>query len=299
MAEAIVTPPATPPETPLVTPPAIPETTSVSLVDNEGNLRDGWTDVLDEDLRDNIYLKEVKNIQGMARSTVSARNMVGKNTMEIPTDTSSEVTWDTYYKAGGKPETVADYNLKAPDGFPEEVKEQVFPKARLEAWQERFFKAGISKKAADQFIAHFAQDMLADLKTVKQEEEQEKSELVSGLATDWGKAFEQKKHLGNIAMDEAASVIKDGANVVDQEFKARLVQKAGNDPDIIRAFANLGAKFAEGKSPDFSAVPTPADYQSQIDEIMANPLYLKGTQKERMKLANQVMEIRKKMTDNK
>lgn len=276
-----------------------PETVPVPLVDNEGNLRVGWTDILDEDLRDNSYLKEAKNIQGMARSTVSARSMVGKNMMEIPTDASSEVVWDTYYKAGGKPETVADYNLKAPDGFPEEVIEQVFPKVRLDAWQDRFFKAGISKKAADKFIADYAQDMLVDLQSVKQVEEQEMSELEAGLVTDWGAAYEQKKHLGNIAMEEAASTIKNGETIVNEEFRARLIEKAGNDPDIIRAFANLGSKFAEGKSPNFTNVPTPADYQTQIDEITANPLYLKGTRKERMKLAEQVMALRTKMAETK
>ena len=287
MVEPIVAPPAAPPEPPA----APPEPPLVPLIDKEGNLRDGWTDVLDEDLRDNSYLKEVKNIQGMARSTVSARSMVGKNTMEIPTDASNEVVWDMYYKAGGKPETVADYNLKAPDGFPEEVMEQVFPKARLEAWQERFFKAGISKKAADQFIADFAQDMLADLKSVKQVEEREISELVSGLSTDWGAAYDQKIHLGNLAIEDATGG--------DAEFKKRVVAKVQKDPDLTRILAHFGVYVAEGKPPNFANIPTPADLQIQIDEIMANPLYLNGTQKERMKLAEQVMALRTKMAETK
>ena len=71
--------------------------------------------------------------------------------------------------------------------------------------------------------------------------------------------------------------------------------KIRKDPDLTRFTSNLGSKFAEGKSPNFSAVPTPSDLQTQIDEIQANPLYLKGTYKQRMDLANKIMAIREKM----
>lgn len=278
-------------ETPAVETTPAPETVYFG---KDGSLAEGWQGTLEEGLKDEKSLGTFKNVGDLAKSFVNTKSMVGKNTMEIPTDTSNEAVWEAYYKAGGKPETVADYNLKVPDGFPEEAVEQVFPKERLSAWQERFFKAGISKKAADKFIADFAQDMLVDLKTTRQAEEQQMADLKSGLATEWGAAFEQKKHLGNIAMEEAASTIKNGETIVDEEFKARLIAKAGNDPDIIRAFSNLGSKFAEGKSPNYSTVPTPADYDDQIEKIIANPLYLNGTQKERMKLANQVMALREK-----
>lgn len=288
-----------------VTEPAATEPATTPAVDPpihfnpDGTFGENWQGQLDEGLREDNSLRTFKNVNDLAKSFVNTKSMVGKNTMEVPTDASSELVWDAFHKAGGKPDTADDYNLKAPEDFPEEVLDKVFPAERLKAWQERFFRSGISKKAADRFIADFAQDMLADLQTMKQTEDAQKSELVSGLATDWGNAFEQKKHLGNIAMNEAASVMKDGVAVVNEEFKTRLVKKAGSDPDIIRAFANLGAKFAEGKSPDFSAVPTPGDLQEQIDKITSNPLYLKGTHKERMALATKVMALREKMKPTK
>ena len=279
---AVITPPAEPPVTPAEPP---------VYFGSDGSLAEGWQGTLDEGLREDKTLELFKNVNDLAKSYVSARGMIGKNTMEIPTDASSEVVWDMYHKAGGKPETVADYNLKAPDGFPEEVMEQVFPKAKLEVWQERFFKAGISKKAADQFIADFAQDILADLQSVKQVEEQQMSELKTGLSLEYGAAYDQKKHIGNMAIEEGTKG--------DLEFKTRLTDKFGNDPDFIRYSINLGEKFAEGKPPNFANIPTPADYQTQIDEIMANPLYMKGTTKERMKLAEQVMALRTKMAERK
>ncbi len=253
----------------------------------DGSLADGWQGTLEESLREDKSLATIKTVGDLAKSFVNTKSMVGKNTMEIPTEASEEGVWEEYHKIGGRPETVADYNLKAPDGFPEEVLEKVFPKARIEAWQERFFKAGLSKKASEQFIAAFAQDMIVDLQTMKQDQEQQLSELTSGLATDWGNAYDQKIHLGNIAVVEGTKG--------DDEFKARVIAKIQKDPDLTRFTANLGGLFAEGKSPGFSAVPTPGDFQEQIDKIQENPLYMNGTTEQRMKLANQIMEIRKKM----
>ncbi len=287
MDEPIVTP-VVEPVTPVVEP-----VTPTAFFGTDGVLNEGWQETLEEELREEKSLLSFKSVGDLAKSFVNTKKMVGANVIAIPTDVSTEGEWQEYHKAGGRPETVADYNLKAPEGFPEEALEQVFPKARLEAWQERFFKGGVSKKAADHFIAEFANDMIADLQTMNQSKEAEKAELVTGLATDWGAAFEQKKHLGNIAMNEAASSMVNGQPVVNEEFKARLVQKAGNDPDIIRAFANLGEKFAEGKPPGFGAIPTPSVYQDQIDTLMADPLYTNGTQAQRMKIAEKIMAIRK------
>ncbi len=292
MADEPVIAPVVAPVTPVVETVVAP-VAPTAFFGTDGVLNEGWQGTLEEDLREEKSLAGFKNVNDLSKSFVMTKKMVGANVISIPTDASTEGEWQEFYKAGGRPETVADYNLKAPDGFPEETLEQVFPKARIEAWQERFFKGGVSKKAADLFITEFANDMIADIQTMNQAKELEATELTNGLATDWGAAFEQKKHLGNIAMNEAASSMVNGQEVVNEEFKARLVQKAGNDPDIIRAFANLGEKFAEGKPPGFGAVPTPSDYQDQIDKLMQDPLYIKGTQTQRMKIAEKIMALRK------
>ncbi len=297
MDEPVVAPvvePVVPVVEPVVAPvvePVVPP----AFFGTDGVLNEGWQGTLEEDLREEKSLLSFKTVGDLAKSFVTTKKMVGANVVAIPTDASTEGEWQEFHEAGGRPKTVAGYNLKAPEGFPEEVLEKVFPKARLEAWQERFFKGGVSQKAADHFIAEFANDILADYQTMNQSKEAEKAELTSGLATDWGAAFEQKKHLGNIAMNEAATSMVNGQLVVNEEFKARLVQKAGNDPDIIRAFANLGEKFAEGKPPGFAAIPTPSVYQDQIGALMADPLYTNGDQKQRMKIADKIMAIRKLM----
>lgn len=281
-----VEPPVTPPVTPPVEPPVVPPSTEPPVYFGiDGVLNEGWQGTLPEDLREDKSLLSFKSVGDLAKSFVNTKKMVGANTISTPTDASTESEWEAFHIAGGRPDTVEDYNLKAPEGFPEEIKAQIFPDDRIAKWQERFFKGGVSQKAADAFINEFAQDMLADFKNIQITKDQKMAELTSGLSTDWGAAYEQKKHFGNMAIAEGTAG--------DDELKARIVEKFGNDPDFIRYSSNLGSKFSEGKPPGFSAIPTPSDYQDQIDALMADPLYTAGTQPQRMKIAEKIMAIRK------
>ena len=280
--------PETTPAAP-ITPEVTPETTPVvkSYFGADGTLNEGWQSTLQDGYREEKSLATVKDAKVLAKMFVDTKRMVGRETIVKPSDISTEADWEAYHKAGGRPETVEDYGLAAPEGFPEELVKQVFPDDRISKWQERFYKGGVSKKAAQQFIAEFANDMLADHQAHQQLQEQQMAELTSGLSQDWGAAYEQNKHLGNIAITEGVE-----GNL---EFQERLSQKFGSDPDFVRFASNLGKKFAEGKPPSFSAIPTPSDLQDQIDTLMADPLYMKGTQPQRMKIANKVMALRAQM----
>ncbi len=290
MAEPEVTP-AVEPVVPIVEPvapiadPVVAPVTETIYFNGDGTLVEGWQSTLPEGYREEKSLATVNDAKVLAKMFVDTKRMVGKNVIAVPDETSTEGEWQEYHKAGGRPETVADYNLKAPDGFPEEIKAQVFPEGRIEKWQERFFKGGVSQKAANAFIQEFTQDILADYQKAQQSKEAEMAGLTGNLATEWGAAFEQKKHLGNIAISEGTEG--------DDEFKARLVEKFGNDPDFIKYSSNLGEKFAEGKPPGFAAIPTPNDYQDQIDTLMEDPLYLNGTKQQRMKIVEKIMALRK------
>jgi hypothetical protein len=298
------TPPVVPAAEPPATPPAEPPAAAVVAAlqqpvyfGNDGTLNENWQSTLPEGYRDEPSLKTVKHTGTLARMFVDTKRMVGMDKVAVPTDASTEVEWEAYHKAGGRPETVEDYNLKIPDGIDEKIAETYFPKERIAKWQERFFKGGTSKKAADLYMAAFVEDIMADLKVVQQDEQLRAEELVRGLNADWGAAYEQNKHLGNIAIEEGCSVKQGDKMVVNQEFKVRIVEKFGTEPDFIRFASNLGKKFAEGKSPEFSNVPTPSDLQAQINELMASPVLVdpKSTWAQRKLIMDKIMAIRAKI----
>lgn len=229
-----------------------------SLADENGVLREGWLEVLEEDLRNESYLQEVKDIQGMARSVVNARRMVGKDKIAIP---KTDEEWNEFYKIGGRPDTATDYGFVRPDDFPEEYWNQDYANAA----QDIMFKFGASKQLADALRTLNIESTLVGIKAKKDTEEANYKELEEALYREWGNAFEQKKHLGNVAIEK-------GTNG-NEDFRARLVEKFGNEPDFIRFASNLGGKFAEHGDVAIPGVPTPGDIRRKIDEEMAKPSY--------------------------
>ncbi len=259
-------PPADPPADPGT--PAAP----VALADDKGVLREGWLETLDEDLREESYLKEAKDVQSLAKGTVHARRMVGKDKMVIPNEESGDEVWDAYHKIGGRPDTPQDYGFKRPDDFPEEHWNDEF----MAKAQEILHKHGGSKKLGDALLELNVESVKAALLAQNQKEEFDLQTLNDKLDADMGLARDQKMHLGNIAVNEAVKG-KDG--VVDEEFKARLLAKVNADPDLIKMTCSLGAKFSEHGIIRDAGIPTPGDLQTQIDEQMAKPSYSKDWRK--------------------
>lgn len=249
-----------PEETTETTETAITETPS--MFNTEGGFTENWTHSLtDTALHDNETLKTAKSVEALAAMTVSAQKMVGTDKIVIPNEASSEAEWDVFHKAGGKPETAADYNFTRPEELPEENYNQEY----VNGLQELLFTHGASKKLADALIQYDTEFKVKHIATIAQDAELAATKLQDGLYADWGNAFEQKKHLGNVAIEQGTAG--------NPEFKARILAKYGNDPDGIRLMANLGSKFSEAGSPEIALIPSTGDMQNQIDEAMANKAY--------------------------
>ena len=244
------------------TPPVETTPPPVALVNSEGALREGWRDTLPEDIRADKVFDRVSDFQGVMKSLSSAERAFGKDKIAIPNEASGVEEWNAFHEAGGRPATAKDYNFARPDNIPEEHYHQEY----ADGVQDILFKFGGSKKLADALFEYNNTFLIAQVAKQAQDAELEMIELRNGLYTEWGSAYEQRKHLGNVAIEK-------GTNG-DQESKERILRKFGNDPDFIRYSSNLGALFAEAGAVDTSnLVPTPADIQEQIDNEMASKAY--------------------------
>ncbi len=233
-----------------------------TMFGEDGNFTENWTQCLtDEALRDNPTLKNAKSVDALADMTVRAQKMVGADKIALLTEASSEAEIEAWHKAGGRPETAADYGFARPEALPEEY----YNTEAATATQDLMHKLGLSKKQADALFEFNNNLVIAELTKRGQDKELEATTLKDKLYSDWGNAFEQKKHLGNVAMDAAV--------LGDAEFQERLAGKFGSDPDFIRAMSNLGAKFSEASPVNVEMIPTPDDIQTQIDNEVASKAY--------------------------
>ncbi len=237
-------------------------TETPAMFNAEGGFTENWTQTLtDTALHDNPTLKSSKTVESLASQLVNAQKITGmdKDRMVIaPNEASSEDEWAAFHKAGGRPETADDYAFARPEELPEEY----YSPDQTKSVQDLMHKLGLSKKQADALFAFNNDFVIAELTKRAQDAELAATKLQDGLYADWGNAFEQKKHLGNVAINEGAAG--------NDEFKARLTEKFGDDPDFIRFAANLGSKFSEAGSPEIALIPTTGDIQNEITEAMAH-----------------------------
>ena len=245
---------------------AVPEVGAAAetptMFDAEGNFSENWTHLLtDTALHDNPALKASNTIESLASQTVNAQKLVGADKIAIPNEASTELEWETFHKAGGRPETATDYNFARPEALPEEY----YSQERATAAQELMHKLGLSQKQADALFEFNNNAVIAQLTTAAQDSKLAMTGLQDALHADWGNAYEQKMHLGNKAIEEGTAG--------DADFKERLTQKFGNDPDFVRFAANIGGKFTEAGSVKVDLIPTPADMQTDIDNQIADPAY--------------------------
>ena len=251
------------PEEPAVAVAPDPAAEAPTMFDAEGNFTENWTHLLtDTALHDNPTLKASKTIESLASQTVNAQKLVGADKIAVPNEASTELEWETFHKAGGRPETAADYNFARPEALSEEHYSQELATAA----QELMHKLGLSKKQADALFEFNNNTVIAQLTTATQDSELAMTELQDGLHADWGNAFEQKKHDGNVAINK-------GAEGETPEFKARVVEKYGSDPDLTRLLANLGKVYREAGIITAASIPTTSDMQEEIDDITASNVY--------------------------
>ena len=232
-----------------------------SIIDSEGNFAENWRESLPEDIRGESIFDRVKDFNGMAKSLAHAERMIGKDKIVIPNENSSDEEWAAWNKAHGTPESADLYEFNMPEGV--EANPDITSKAA-----PLFHELGLNQKQVDGLVG-FYEGLRAEAgQMMEAQSETAMQELHESLLSEWGNAFEQKKHLGNVALTEAAGG--------DAEFQERISQKFGNDPDFIKAMSNLGSKFAEhGAVPSkLNVADTPDVIEGKIKDLMASDAYM-------------------------
>lgn len=281
------TPPVAPEQ-----PPATPPTVPPSLIDADGKLVDNWQSHAPdayEELRDDKTLPRMKNFWEFARSHVNLRKQVPLEKTPIPNDKWGDEEWGEWHKAGGRPETAADYGIKRHEEIPEEAMSQQV----IDDYQELFHRIGLSAKQVAAISEHNTDLMIKQMKDMTQAEEDLNIKISDGLTKLWGLAYQQNVNRGNVAIDKDKDVEGDPA------YKARLLDKVNKDPDLIRFASNMGFKFVEHKIIEDPGIPSPGDLQTQITEIQADPRFSHIDPEVRKPLIEKMLMLQRKLNESK
>lgn len=223
-----------------------------------------WKDSIPEDLRNDPSLADIQDVGSLAKSFVHSQHMIGADKVAIPSRESSPEELDAFYNKLGRPESATGYEVPT-EGMPEvptnnELQTQFFEEAH---------RIGLNKQQAAALVRWQAEQSHSGLEAMQQEGQAALESATDTMRKEYGKAFEEKLTLAKGAAQEFGG----------DELMALLDKTGlGNEPAVIRAFANIGKAIANdeiiGGGGRQGFMMSPAEAKQQITNLKRDPNFM-------------------------
>lgn len=192
--------------------------------------RPAWMDQLPKELQQDAALTKFKTIGDMGKSYKELEGKLGKSVV-IPDEKATPEEVQAYQQRLGRPETPEKYTF---EGIP---KDSYSPEMESN-YRKWAFDLGLSQKQASGMFKLYNDYALSLIEKSNQAKEQQKTATVAALNEEWGASAKE-----NFALMERAF-----ARFGDQKASEDLVKTgAGNSPNIIKMFVNIGKAIREAK----------------------------------------------------
>lgn len=208
-----------------------PEPTPTPGKEPSDGEKPSWRESLPEEIRDNPSLQVFTDVGALAKSFVHSQKLIGQKGVHVPGADAAPEEWEDFYTKIGRPEK-DKYEIKTPEGV--EVNQELIGKLK-----EVAFKNGMLPKQAQALVEWYINEEKASAEATAEKIKTETVEQLKQLRKEWGEeGFKKQTTLANY-------VVRD---VVGEEFASYLSESGlGNDPQIIKAFAQVGKALGESK----------------------------------------------------
>ena len=239
---------------------------------------------LSDDLRDNPSLSDFKSVDDLAKSYVSAQQMIG-NSIRIPTEQAGPETWDEFYsKLNEVPgiaripgDTIQDSDeLKnifeklgapsSPDGYEVQVDDSLkdFVKDEVESFKEVAAKAHLTKAQA----AALTEWRLGETKTQLEAMQQDIAQAQEVLKEKWGGSYQER-------LEGAGIAVRHFRESYGDSFQRIIDSPIGNHPAVLEMMSIIGSQLGESGAIQSSSTPTsygmsPDEAATRIADLRAN-----------------------------
>jgi hypothetical protein len=224
-----------------------------------------WRSALPEDIRDNPSFAKFNDVTSLASSYVNLQSHLGRDKIAKPVTDSD---WDDVYEFLGRPESADKYEIELPEGLPDEIASQ-FNDEKLSSFKQEAHKLGLNAEQVKRLVAWQAGNMSKQHEAYKGIIDQSMEQGESALRQEWGRAYDQ-----NLGFARKAFVEYGGDALAAKMESSGL----GNDPDVLKAFANIAKttmadKDLAGPSSGTRMALTPEEARSEASTIMSHPAY--------------------------
>ena len=182
--------------------------------------------------KDEKALQNFQDMDGFVKSYLHSQKLVGSDKIPIPNKYATDEDWNAVYEKLGKP--------TSPDGYEYNLgKETKLDENSLKAFSAEAHKLGLLPKQAQGIIKYYN-----DLAGVSETEANNKAEA--------GRTEAEKnlrKEFGSTYNDRITAAKKLATSTLGNEFlNSTLLQdgsKLGDNPTVVKAFADLAAQMSE------------------------------------------------------
>jgi hypothetical protein len=220
-----------------------------------------WHSALPEDIRNHPAATKFKTPADVVKSYIELEKFVGKDKIPLPGKDAKPEDWDVVWSRLGRPESPDKYTLPKLDNMPAN-----FPQVAPEKMKEFLgvaHKAGLLPSQVSEVYSWFMKDTVNAIGQAESARAEGMVKAEAALRHEWGKAYDQnvgtaRKVLQTYGSDEIFQLMDSGL---------------GNDPRVIKLFAEIGKRMSEDKliGDHAQLTKSPDEANREIAKILSQP----------------------------
>jgi len=246
-----------------------------------------WKEAISEEYRSNPNIEKFTELDALAKSYINAVSMIGTDKIPLPGKTATDEQWNEVYNKLGRPESADKYTL--------ELKTDVAPidENVIKGFAQNAHKLGLNNKQAQGILEFYKQTLEGSAKEMSVNMESAQAEATNMLRSEWGKSYDEN-------LRKASSVAQTYLEPELLDTQLRDGSRLGDNPKIIKAFANIANLLSEDKiiGTEADNVLQGREIEKEIEELTSDKqgAYWNKMHPNHTKVVNQVLALREILT---
>jgi hypothetical protein len=242
-----------------------------------------WKEAISEEYRSNPNIEKFTELDALAKSYINAVSMIGTDKIPLPGKTATDEQWNEVYNKLGRPESADKYTL--------ELKTDVAPVDEnvIKGFAQNAHKLGLNNKQAQGILEFYKQTLEGSAKEMSVNMESAQAEATNMLRSEWGKTYDEN-------LRKASSVAQTYLEPELLDTQLRDGSRLGDNPKIIKAFANIANLLSEDKiiGTEADNVLQGREIEKEIEELTSDKqgAYWNKMHPNHTKVVNQVLALR-------
>jgi hypothetical protein len=241
-----------------------------------------WRDTLPDDLKAAKSLEKYGDVPALAKAYVDAEALIGRKGAIIPKEGDAPEVTAAWRKALGVPEKADGYTIARP----EDVPEALWSDGTAAKYREIAHKHGLTPAQAQAVAGEFLQHQAGEVAALAQAGQ----EAVATLRKEWGAKFEQ-----NVTLATRAAAAFLPGDLLDMVLPTG--QRLGDHPDMVKAFAKIGAAQGEDAAPGLgtgrTGLMTPSEAKTEAAKLIKQISGMSKIDPERNALVDRLDQVQR------